>query len=215
MINIFIVAFQPANVTANQPVAVYYPNPLHTAPGTDMPLLDARSHQGFHGALRHGIVSGDGTHHHSGLRSRIKWPSLRHRAFRLARSHARHRPTRTGRIAAGTLWRGHPGGLTHQPGNGKVPGARNSICPLPGKPSIRLMRNTDQRQDADREPSAWVATPRLSILTWTRPRAQSALAFNLVHARPAPVCFRPPGRWHHDQCRHLRSARGPLMTNRQ
>jgi hypothetical protein len=36
----FIVAFQPANVTASQPVAVYFPNTLNVAPGTaSIPLM--------------------------------------------------------------------------------------------------------------------------------------------------------------------------------
>ncbi|HUB81307.1 MAG TPA: RHS repeat-associated core domain-containing protein [Bryobacteraceae bacterium] len=39
MIRAFIVAFQPANATTNQPVAVYFPNTLNTPPGTDMVLM--------------------------------------------------------------------------------------------------------------------------------------------------------------------------------
>jgi RHS repeat-associated protein len=39
MIRAFIVAFQPANATTNEPVAVYFPNTLNTAPGTDMVLM--------------------------------------------------------------------------------------------------------------------------------------------------------------------------------
>ena len=61
MINIFIVAFQPANVTANQPVAVYYPNPLHTAAGTSMPLLTLDPTKGSMVPYGTGVVSGDGT----------------------------------------------------------------------------------------------------------------------------------------------------------
>ena len=61
MINIFIVAFQPADVTANQPVAVYYPNPLNTAPGTDMPLLTLNPTIGAMVPYGTGLVSNDGT----------------------------------------------------------------------------------------------------------------------------------------------------------
>ena len=39
MIRAFIVAFQPANATTNEPVAVYFPNTLNTPPGTDMVLM--------------------------------------------------------------------------------------------------------------------------------------------------------------------------------
>ncbi|HEX3742728.1 MAG TPA: RHS repeat-associated core domain-containing protein [Bryobacteraceae bacterium] len=60
MINIFIVAFQPANVTANQPVAVYYPNPLQTAPGTSMPLLTLDPTKGSMVPYGTGVVSADG-----------------------------------------------------------------------------------------------------------------------------------------------------------
>ena len=39
MLLVFIVAFQPANAHASQPVAVYYPNTLQTQPGVNMPLM--------------------------------------------------------------------------------------------------------------------------------------------------------------------------------
>jgi RHS repeat-associated protein len=39
MVMVFIVAFQPANATASQPVAVYFPNTINTPPGTNMVLM--------------------------------------------------------------------------------------------------------------------------------------------------------------------------------
>lgn len=39
MVSAFIVAFQPANAKASQPVAVFYPNTIFTAPGTSMTMM--------------------------------------------------------------------------------------------------------------------------------------------------------------------------------
>ena len=61
MITAFIVAFQPANATTNQPVAVYYPNPLSTAPGMDMALLTLDPTHGAMVPYGTGAVSADGT----------------------------------------------------------------------------------------------------------------------------------------------------------
>jgi RHS repeat-associated protein len=61
MLNVFIIAFQPANVVASQPVAVYYPNPLNSPPGTDMPLLTLDPTLGKMIPYGTGAVSSDGT----------------------------------------------------------------------------------------------------------------------------------------------------------
>jgi RHS repeat-associated protein len=39
MVSAFIVAFQPANAKASQPVAVFYPNTIFTPPGTSMTMM--------------------------------------------------------------------------------------------------------------------------------------------------------------------------------
>jgi RHS repeat-associated protein len=61
MLTAFIVAFQPANVTASQPVAVYYPNSLNTPPGTDATLLTLDPTHGVMVPYGTGAVSNDGT----------------------------------------------------------------------------------------------------------------------------------------------------------
>jgi YD repeat-containing protein len=61
MINVYIIAFQPANVTTNQPVAVTYPNPLNSPSGTDMPLLTLDPTRGKMVPYGTGTVSADGT----------------------------------------------------------------------------------------------------------------------------------------------------------
>ena len=61
MIRDFIVAFQPANATTNQPVAVYFPNTLNTPPGTDMPLMTLDPTHGTMVPYGTGAVSADGT----------------------------------------------------------------------------------------------------------------------------------------------------------
>jgi hypothetical protein len=61
MITAFIVAFQPANATTNQPVAVYYPNPLYTPSGVDMALLTLDPTHGAMVPYGTGAVSADGT----------------------------------------------------------------------------------------------------------------------------------------------------------
>ena len=55
MMMVFIVAFQPANATASQPVPVSFPNLINTPPGTNMVLIeyDARPDAWHDGALRH------------------------------------------------------------------------------------------------------------------------------------------------------------------
>jgi RHS repeat-associated protein len=61
MITAFIVAFQPANATTNQPVAVYYPNPLNTPSGMNMALLTLDPTHGAMVPYGTGAVSADGT----------------------------------------------------------------------------------------------------------------------------------------------------------
>lgn len=57
----FIVAFQPANALASQPVAVSYPNQLAFPPGTAMPLLTLDPELGVMVQYGTGKVSDDGT----------------------------------------------------------------------------------------------------------------------------------------------------------
>lgn len=61
MMRAFIVAFQPANATTNQPVAVYFPNTLSTAPGTDMALMTLDPTHGQMVPYGTGAVSADAT----------------------------------------------------------------------------------------------------------------------------------------------------------
>jgi RHS repeat-associated protein len=61
MMMVFIVAFQPANVTTNLPVAVYFPNVINTPPGTDMALMTLDPTHGTMVPYGTGIVSADGT----------------------------------------------------------------------------------------------------------------------------------------------------------
>jgi RHS repeat-associated protein len=61
MMTVFIVAFQPANASTNQPVAVYYPNPLNNQPGADMSLLTLDPTRGKMVPYGSGTVSDDGT----------------------------------------------------------------------------------------------------------------------------------------------------------
>lgn len=61
MVSAFIVAFQPANTTASQAVAVWFPNTLSTAPGTNMPLMTLDPTRGRMVAYGTGTVSNDGT----------------------------------------------------------------------------------------------------------------------------------------------------------
>jgi len=61
MVTAFIVAFQPANAFANQPVAVYYPNPLNNPPGSGMALLTLDPTHGAMVPYGTGTVSNDGT----------------------------------------------------------------------------------------------------------------------------------------------------------
>lgn len=56
----FIVAFQPANTVANQPVAVTFPNTLNTPPGVDMDLNTLDPTKGVMVKYGTGKVSGDG-----------------------------------------------------------------------------------------------------------------------------------------------------------
>ena len=60
-VNAFIVAFQPANTVASAPVAVWFPNTLNTAPGTDMPLSTLDPTRGRMVPYGTGTVSSDGT----------------------------------------------------------------------------------------------------------------------------------------------------------
>jgi RHS repeat-associated protein len=61
MLLVFIVAFQPANVRANQPAAVYYPNTINTPPGSNMPLMTLDPTRGTMVPYGTGTVSADGT----------------------------------------------------------------------------------------------------------------------------------------------------------
>jgi RHS repeat-associated protein len=61
MVSAFIVAFQPANTTASQAVAVWFPNTLSTAPGTNMPLMTLDPTRGRMVAYGTGTVSNDAT----------------------------------------------------------------------------------------------------------------------------------------------------------
>jgi RHS repeat-associated protein len=61
MMRAFIVAFQPANATTNEPVAVYFPNTLNTPPGTDMALMTLDPTHGQMVPYGSGAVSSDGT----------------------------------------------------------------------------------------------------------------------------------------------------------
>jgi RHS repeat-associated protein len=61
MLLVFIVAFQPANARASQPVAVYYPNTINTAPGSNMPLLTLDPTRGSMVPYGTGTVAPSGT----------------------------------------------------------------------------------------------------------------------------------------------------------
>ena len=61
MVRVFIVAFQPAESTASQPVAITFPNVSNTAPGTDMPLMTLNPQYGQMEPYGTGAVSADGT----------------------------------------------------------------------------------------------------------------------------------------------------------
>jgi RHS repeat-associated protein len=61
MMMVFIVAFQPANAEASQPVAVYYPNTINTAPGVNMALMTLDPTKGTMVPYGMGTVSADGT----------------------------------------------------------------------------------------------------------------------------------------------------------
>ena len=61
MIRVFIVAFQPAESTASQPVAITFPNVSNTAPGTDMTLMTLDPTHGQMVPYGTGAVSADGT----------------------------------------------------------------------------------------------------------------------------------------------------------
>ena len=58
----FIVAFQPANANASQPVAVYFPNTLNTPPATHVGLSTLDPTKGVMVMYGTGVVSDDGTH---------------------------------------------------------------------------------------------------------------------------------------------------------
>ena len=61
MLMVFIVAFQPADATTNQPVAVYFPNTINAPTGEDMPLLTLDPTHGSMVPYGTGAVSSDGT----------------------------------------------------------------------------------------------------------------------------------------------------------
>lgn len=60
-INAFIVAFQPANAVASQPVAVNFPNTLNTSPGVSLELDTLNPTIGMMVKYGTGTVSNDGT----------------------------------------------------------------------------------------------------------------------------------------------------------
>lgn len=60
MMMVFIVAFQPANATASQPVPVYFPNTINTPPGTNMVLMTLDPTKGTMVPYGTGTVSNDG-----------------------------------------------------------------------------------------------------------------------------------------------------------
>jgi RHS repeat-associated protein len=60
MMMVFIVAFQPANATASQPVPVYFPNTINTPPGTNMVLMTLDPTRGTMVPYGTGTVSNDG-----------------------------------------------------------------------------------------------------------------------------------------------------------
>jgi RHS repeat-associated protein len=61
MVMVFIVAFQPANATASQPVAVFYPNTINTRPGTNMVLMTLDPTKGSMVPYGTGTVANDGS----------------------------------------------------------------------------------------------------------------------------------------------------------
>ena len=61
MMMALIVAFQPENSTASQPIAVYYPNALNTAPGTDAALITLDPERGTMVPYGTGKVAPDGS----------------------------------------------------------------------------------------------------------------------------------------------------------
>ncbi|MCA1614544.1 MAG: DUF4214 domain-containing protein [Acidobacteria bacterium] len=61
MVNVFIVAFQPANTEASKPVAIYYPNSINTRPGTNMVLMTLDPTRGQMVVYGTGTVANDGS----------------------------------------------------------------------------------------------------------------------------------------------------------
>jgi len=61
MLMVFIVAFQPANATASQPVAVTFPNTINTPPGINMVLMTLDPTKGTMVMYGTGTVSSDAT----------------------------------------------------------------------------------------------------------------------------------------------------------
>ena len=61
MLTPFIVAFQPANAVASQPVAVNFPNPLNSPPGTAADFMTLDPTHGYMVPFGTGTVSPDGT----------------------------------------------------------------------------------------------------------------------------------------------------------
>jgi len=61
MLTPFIVAFQPANAVSSQPVAVNFPNPLSTPPGTHVTFMTLDPTHGYMVPYGTGTVSNDGT----------------------------------------------------------------------------------------------------------------------------------------------------------
>ena len=86
MVTAFIVAFQPANTTANKPVAIWFPNTLNTPPGTGVPLMTLDPTRGSHGGVWHRNCVERRHHDYSRHRpaERVSATPLRHCELRLA-----------------------------------------------------------------------------------------------------------------------------------
>jgi RHS repeat-associated protein len=61
MLRVFIVAFQPANATASQPVAITFPNTINAPPGENMPLMTLNPTIGQMVPYGTGTVNSSGT----------------------------------------------------------------------------------------------------------------------------------------------------------
>ncbi len=81
MLRVFIVAFQPANATASQPIAITFPNTINAPPGENMPLMTLNPTLGQMVPYGTGTVSPDGTEIVPDVRSGALAASLRPHAL--------------------------------------------------------------------------------------------------------------------------------------